>query len=55
MGWLGIITVLLCLGAAVLWSRFNPDRDHTRPPTYRADRRARGAGHPTGGDPFHGR
>jgi hypothetical protein len=41
MGWLAIAMVLLCLGVAALWARYNPDRDHTRPPTYRAPRRSR--------------
>jgi hypothetical protein len=33
MGWMVITAVLLALGTAVLWARYNPDRDHTRPPT----------------------
>ncbi|HWL99304.1 MAG TPA: hypothetical protein VNP20_18310 [Nocardioidaceae bacterium] len=53
MGWLAIAVVLLCLGAAALWARYNPDRDHTRPPTYRADRRSRRLD-PLESDPFRG-
>ena len=48
MGWFAITVVLLCLGSAALWARYNPDRGHTRPPTYRADRRHRRLGVPVG-------
>lgn len=48
MAWLAITAVLLFLGPAVLWTRYHPDRDHTRPPTYRADRRSRRAGRVVG-------
>ncbi len=50
MGWLAITVLLLALGAATLWARYNPDRLHTRPPTYRGDRRRRGMGLPETGD-----
>jgi hypothetical protein len=53
MGWLAIAVVLLCLGAAALWARYNPDRDHTRPPTYRPDRRSRRVD-PLESEPFRG-
>lgn len=40
MVWVGITLVTLCLGLAVL-ACFHPDRRHTRPPTYRPERRTR--------------
>jgi hypothetical protein len=54
MGWLAIIAVMLCLGTAVLWTRINPDRDHTRPPTYRPDRQRRPLDGPAADEPFGG-
>jgi hypothetical protein len=54
MGWLAIIVVLLCLAAVGVWASYNPDRHHTRPPTYRPDRRRRGVRLPQGSEPFRG-
>jgi hypothetical protein len=50
MVWLAIAAVLLCL--AVLWTGYNPDRHHTRPPTYRPARHRRGRKLPHEREPF---
>jgi hypothetical protein len=49
MGWIAIIAMLVCVSAAALWARYNPDRHYTRPPTYRPERRRRR--HPAGSGP----